>query len=88
MFPTILELTIPGLGTIPLYSFGFCMLLCFLSAMLVLQSEIEKAKVVKNKVILDRAGSRELAEEMITWAAIGGILGARILSIFSNLDNY
>ncbi len=87
MFPTILELTIPGIGNIPLYSFGFCMLLCFLGAMLVLQSEIYRAKVNKNGIVLDKAGSRELAEEMITWAAIGGILGARLLSILSNLDN-
>lgn len=52
---------------IPLYSFGLMMVMCFLSAWR------------RYSLSLADGGERpELAESVITWAAVGGIVGARI----------
>jgi phosphatidylglycerol:prolipoprotein diacylglycerol transferase len=73
MIPTLFEIPLPfGLGSIPLHSFGMSMVLAFIAGWKLL---------VLN---LRRAGEEELlAEQMVTWAAIGGILGARLLYIIS-----
>ena len=62
MIPVVIQL-----GPLPIHSFGLMMLLCFFAA------------YRRLALSLERAGERpELAEPMITWAAVGGILGARI----------
>lgn len=76
MIPELLSIPIPFLGfSLPIYTFGFFMLCCFIGAMKLLE-----------KNLLSVSLQAELAEQIITWGAIGGILGARILSIFSNFD--
>jgi phosphatidylglycerol:prolipoprotein diacylglycerol transferase len=62
MIPTLFHL-----GPLPVHSFGLLMVLAFLSAWRILW------------VNLRRAGKNpDLAERMITWAAVGGIVGARV----------
>jgi phosphatidylglycerol:prolipoprotein diacylglycerol transferase len=61
MIPTLFHI-----GPLPVHSFGLMMVLAFLSAWRLLCLN------------LIRAGKPpELAERMLTWAAIGGVLGAR-----------
>ena len=67
MIPTLFSL-----GPIPVYSFGFMMVLAFLTAWRSLYLRIEAAEK-------DPA----LAERICFWAAIGGILGARLFYIAS-----
>lgn len=62
MLPTLFHI-----GPLPLHSFGLMMVLCFVSAWRRFYLSLEAA----NK----RA---ELAERIITWAAVGGIIGARL----------
>jgi phosphatidylglycerol---prolipoprotein diacylglyceryl transferase len=74
MIPELLQIPIPFTGfSLPVYTFGFFMLCCFLGAMKLLEKQLEE-------VSFDTG----IAEQLVTWAAIGGILGARILSIFSH----
>ncbi len=62
MIPTLLKL-----GPLPIHSFGLMMVLAFFAAWRILWLELVEG------------GARgELAERMITWAAIGGIVGARM----------
>ena len=75
MIPEIFRIQIGTFFSVPVYSFGLMMLLCFVGAMQLLQ------------ITLSEEGyDPALAEPMITYAAIGGIVGARLLSILSNLD--
>lgn len=62
MIPTILRL-----GPVPLYSFGLMMVLCFFAAW----------RCYANS-LADGGERPELAEPAITWAAVGGIVGARL----------
>jgi phosphatidylglycerol---prolipoprotein diacylglyceryl transferase len=52
------------------------MLLCFVGSMLLLQ-----------KCLLENKKDPSLAEPMITYAAIGGIIGARVFSILSDTEH-
>ena len=62
MIPTVFSI-----GPFPIHSFGLMMVLAFFAAWRILWLE------------LVAAGQKgELAERMITWAAIGGIVGARV----------
>ncbi len=61
MIPTILQI-----GPFPVHSFGLMMVLCFLGAWRLLAMRLEAA----GKPI-------EIAEKLITWGALGGLLGAR-----------
>jgi phosphatidylglycerol:prolipoprotein diacylglycerol transferase len=73
MIPEIFTIPIPFTDFhLPVYTFGFFMLCCFLGAMKLLENQLAE-------VSLDTS----LAEQLVTWAAIGGILGARLLSILS-----
>lgn len=76
MIPEIFRINIFDLISIPIYSFGLMMLLCFVGSMKLLEICLE-----------EKGYSKDLAESMITYAAIGGILGARLLSIITNLDS-
>ncbi len=74
MIPELLHIPLPFLGlNLPVYTFGFFMLCCFLGAMKLLENLL-------GEVSLERA----LAEQLVTWAAVGGIVGARTLSILSH----
>jgi phosphatidylglycerol:prolipoprotein diacylglycerol transferase len=75
VLPELLRIPFPFFGSLPVYTFGFFMLCCFLGAMRLLENCLEEVR-------LDPG----IAEPLITWAAIGGILGARLLSIVSNLE--
>jgi len=52
---------------VPIHSFGLMLVLAFLSSWRLLSIELEEA-----------GKDPALAEKMITWAAVGGLLGARI----------
>lgn len=77
MIPEILRINILNFFSVPVYSFGLMILCCFIGAMKLLE-----VNLIKNNK--DPA----LAEPMITIAAISGILGARIFSIFSNFSDF
>ncbi len=62
MIPTIFHL-----GPIPIHSFGLMMVLAFMAAWRMLTIELAEA-----------GKDTDLAERMVTWAAIGGIVGARV----------
>lgn len=62
MIPTILHI-----GPLPLHSFGLMMVLAFLAAW--------RSFAL---ALIERGKRLELAERTITWAAVGGIVGARI----------
>ena len=73
MIPNLLEVPLPfGLGTLPIHSFGVMMVLAFLAAWQRLYLSLQAANE-------DPA----LAEQMVTWAAVGGIIGARIAYLLS-----
>lgn len=71
MIPKLIEIPLP-FGSLPIYSFGVSMVLCFLAAWRCLEQQLKRA-----------GEPPELAERMITWAAIGGIVGARICYILT-----
>jgi phosphatidylglycerol---prolipoprotein diacylglyceryl transferase len=71
MIPDILSISTPW-GVIPIHSFGVCMVLAFLAAWKRLYLSLVESGEDPN-----------LAEPMITWAALGGILGARVLYLAS-----
>ena len=67
MIPTLFQI-----GPLPIHSFGLLMVLAFLAAWRMFANSLESA------------GKRvELAERVITWAAFGGIVGARAGYLFS-----
>lgn len=68
MIPTIVEIPLSFIGrSIPIHSFGLLMVLCFLGALQRLQLCLK-----------ENGEDPALAEQMITWAAVGGIVGARL----------
>ncbi len=73
MIPTLIEIPLPfGWGSLPLHSFGLSMVLAFLAAWKSLS------------LCLEADGEDPaIAERMVTWAAIGGIVGARLCYILS-----
>lgn len=73
MFITLLEIPLFTGFSLPIYSFGFLILLCFLGSYALLANYLERSGL-----------SRKLAEDMVTWAGIGGVVGARVFSILSN----
>ena len=72
MIPEIFRISIFEDFSIPIFSFGLMMLLCFLGSMILLQSCLKEA-----------GENPMLAEPMVTYAAIGGVIGARFFSIIS-----
>ena len=70
MIPTIFQL-----GPIPIHSFGLMMVLCFLAGMRRLELSLA-----------EHGEDKTHAESMVFWAAIGGLLGARVLFILGSLE--
>jgi len=73
MIPELLRIPFFGSLSLPVYTFGFFMLCCFLGALKLLEKILKELKL-----------DSSLAEHMVTAGAIGGIIGARITSILSN----
>ncbi len=72
MIPTIFEL-----GPIPFHSFGFMLVLSFF------------ASWRRMWISFKNGGERpELAEPVVFWAAVGGLIGARVLSLLSNPEGF
>lgn len=72
MIPHILEI-----GPFPINSFGLMMVCCFLAA------------ARRLALSLKAGGERpELAEPMIFWAAVGGLLGARVLYVITFYEQF
>ena len=73
MIPTFFSIPLPfNLGALPVHSFGLFMVFCFLTAWRRLQLSLESV-----------GEDPLLAESMITWAAVGGIVGARVFYILT-----
>ena len=72
MIPTIIKL-----GPIPIHSFGLMMMCAFIAAHELL------VKLCKTNGV-----ASEYAEKMIFWAAIGGIVGARLGYVFTYSDGF
>ncbi len=60
------------IGPFPVHSFGLMMVLAFMGAWYLLVQNLERKDL-----------PRELAERMIFWAAVGGIVGARVFYVLS-----
>lgn len=68
MIPKLFEIPLPGgIGALPVYSFGLMMVLCFVAGWRRLYLSLEEA-----------GENPALAERMITWGAVGGIIGGRV----------
>lgn len=73
MIPNVFEVPLPfGLGPLPIHSFGLMMVLAFLAAWQRLFLSLKAA-----------GEDPAMAEQMVTWAAVGGIVGARLGYIVS-----
>jgi phosphatidylglycerol:prolipoprotein diacylglycerol transferase len=72
MYPILLEL-----GPLTIYSYGAMMALAFLTAAYLTSKE------------LDRKGyNGEAASSMVVWAAIGGLVGARLWAVFNDWSSF
>lgn len=65
MYPVLLNL-----GLVTIYSYGVMMALSFVAAGWVISTELER-----------QGRDRDLAATLVLWAAVGGLLGARVLFI-------
>jgi phosphatidylglycerol:prolipoprotein diacylglycerol transferase len=72
MYPVIIEL-----GPIPIYSFGLMMALAFLSAAYFTGIELKR-----------KGHDPEIASALVLWAAVGGIVGARLWLIVADLPGF
>lgn len=72
MYPVILEL-----GPIRIYSFGLMMALAFLAGAFFTGKELER-----------RGFKGEIASSIVLWAAIGGLVGARLWVIFGDWSGF
>lgn len=77
MIPEILRLTLSDTISLPIYSFGLMILCCFIGAMKLLELKLKSHNI-----------DPLLAEPMVTIAAVSGIVGARVFSIFSHIDEF
>lgn len=65
------------IGPVTLYTYGFMMAMAFLTCYFILQGELKK-----------RDEHPDFASNIVFWAAIGGILGAKILYLLENLPDF
>ncbi len=72
MYPVILHL-----GPITIYSYGLMMAIAFLVGGWILTAELKRRDL-----------DPEMASTMVFWAAIGGLVGSRILSILEDLPGF
>ena len=70
MYPIILEI-----GPIKIYSFGLMLVTAFYTCYFLLHLEMKRLKY-----------DTEIASDIIFWAAIGGVFGAKIYYLVENLD--
>ncbi len=70
MHPILLKL-----GPVTIYTYGFMMATAFLTAYFVLKWEVKKI-----------GGSSDFASSIVFWAAIGGIIGAKIFYLLENIS--
>ena len=70
MFPVIFEI-----GPIKIYSFGLMLVTAFYTCYFLLYLEMKRLKY-----------DTEIASDIIFWAAVGGVLGAKIYYLLENLD--
>ena len=70
MFPVVLEI-----GPVKIYSFGLMLVTAFYTCFFLLHLEMKRLKY-----------DTEIASDIIFWAAIGGVLGAKIYYLIENLD--
>ena len=77
MYPILFKLPdwLPALGGQPITTFGVFMLFAFLTAGQVLRAELRR-----------KGYDPEKAWDMVFWAVIGGILGAKLYYMFLNYD--
>ena len=71
MHPEIIKI-----GPITIYSFGLMMALSFLTGYLILSWEVKR-----------RENDPKIASDLIFWGAVGGIIGAKLFSIFENFHD-
>ena len=71
MFPVLLEI-----GPIKIYSFGFMLVIAFYTCYFLLNSDLKRFGY-----------EPKLASDMVFWAAIGGIFGAKIYYILEHLSD-
>jgi phosphatidylglycerol:prolipoprotein diacylglycerol transferase len=72
MIPVLLRL-----GPVTIYSYGLMMAFGFIVGDFVLSRECSR-----------RGFAAELANSVVVWGAIGGIIGARLYDVFDNLPDY
>lgn len=72
MYPIIIEL-----GPIPIYSFGLMMALGFLSATYLSGLELKR-----------KGHDAEIASALVIWAAVGGIIGARLWLVIDDWQGF
>lgn len=72
MYPVIIEL-----GPITIYSFGLMMALAFLAAAYVAGKELER-----------KGREAEIASSLVIWAAVGGIVGARLWLVIDDWQGF
>ena len=71
MFPVLLEI-----GPIKIYSFGFMLVIAFYTCYFLLNSDLKRFGY-----------DPKLASDMVFWAAIGGIFGAKIYYLLEHLSD-
>src|SRR5262245_24067205 len=72
MYPVLLHL-----GPLTIYSYGLMMALAFLTAAYLTGKELAR-----------KGFDGELASTMVFWAAVGGLVGARVFAIFDDWNGF
>ena len=79
MFPTIYDFGIVNIFgfrfPLAIHSFGFMLVVAFYTTYFILQRDLKNLKYKEN-----------LASDLVFWAALGGILGAKIYHLLESLD--
>ena len=79
MFPTIFDfgmIDILGFSfPLKIHSFGFMLVIAFYTTYFILDKDLKRLKYEDN-----------LASDLVFWAALGGVLGAKIYHLIENLD--
>lgn len=76
MHPILFKLKLPGIGELPIHTYGVMIAIAFLVSYFVIKWEIKR-----------RNGNEKMAEEIVFWALIGGLIGARLFYMFTNFQH-
>jgi phosphatidylglycerol:prolipoprotein diacylglycerol transferase len=79
MYPVIVKL-----GPVTIYSFGVLMALAFVVGGWIFKIELEKKRVAG----VSPKETADLASSMALWAAVGGLIGARLLYIIEEWEEF